>query len=65
MQTNAQCKLFNNRFVDCEIVKSNVCTYLVRLKDGNVIKRRKRLVTFDTAVAKPGLLKRLKKAVIG
>lgn len=64
MQTNAQCKIAGE-FVDCDIVKRNALTFLVRLKDGNIIKRRKALVTFDTAVAKPGLLKRLKKAVIG
>lgn len=64
MTINAQCKVAG-KFVDCDIVKDNVLTFLVRLKDGNIIKRRKALVTFDAAVAKPGLLKRLKKAVIG
>lgn len=65
MTINAQCKVAG-KFVNCDIVKNNALTFLVRLKDGNIIKRRKALVhDLVFTDAKPGLLKRLKRAVIG
>ncbi len=36
----AKCKL-SSGWVPCQIVKENALTFLVRLPDGNIIKRRR------------------------